>query len=369
MSAVAGYGAVERLPAMQGAGSVRRLATVVAATAGSCLVIIAAAALLSQSSERPIETALVGLDGGRRTQLEYFADMGYTNAQYCDGSQSWSQQSPIAIDTGVMGMSNVVEEHLPPFGWVGMQGSGLFRFKTPGTQPDTGEPGVKLFVHGNKFDMSEVHIETMYGGNHYKLDHFVLKTPAEHTINGETFAMEQQLVHLPVGDDNPFNALIVSVLFKENPLNSPSYVEKIYHAIACMGEGKHCQGGWSFAEMARTILYETEGAAKWGRITYDFHPMDVCKIPPCVFGGSVGDASIPAWVSPHERANFRSYFKYQGSFPTPPCQEGVQWIVLNNPLPIATPHLDALQLIMGDIARPVQPLNGRIVQEAVSRWW
>eukprot|EP00961_Rhodomonas_salina_P201800 2722254-Rhodomonas_salina.1 len=78
-----------------------------------------------------------------------------------------------------------------------------------------------------------------------------------------------------------------------------------------MGEGKHCQGGFSFAEMARTVLYQTKGASQWGHITYDFHPMDVCKVPPCVFGGQVGDASIPAWVSPHERANFRSYFKYQ----------------------------------------------------------
>lgn len=43
--------------------------------------------------------------------------------------------------------------------------------------------------------------------------------------------------------------------------------------------------------------------------------------------------------------------------------------MLSNPLPVATDHLDAFELIMGDIARPTQPLNGRVIQEAVSRFW
>jgi len=359
------YGAVEHVsPEVRRVSSRRYIATAVAGVAGTCLLATLVLVAVSPRAER---TTL--LQDGRMQQLEYFADMGYTNAERCNGHLAGAQQSPVAIDEGIVGMSNVVEEALPPFGWVGTKGGGLFRMKTPGTDAETGQPGVKLFVHGNKFDMAEAHVETMYGGNHYRLDHFTLKTPAEHTVDGVRYPMEQQFVHLPVGDGNPFNALIVSVFFKEHPLNSPSYVEKLYHAIPCMGEGKHCQGGFSFAEMARTVLYQTKGASQWGHITYDFHPMDVCKVPPCVFGGQVGDASIPAWVSPHERANFRSYFKYQGSFSTPPCEEGVQWLVLSNPLPVATDHLDAFELIMGDIARPTQPLNGRVIQEAVSRFW
>lgn len=65
------------------------------------------------------------------------------------------------------------------------------------------------------------------------------------------------------------------------------FAEQIYHAIPCMGEGKHCQRVISFASMARTILYQTP--SKFGRLTYAYDPTDVCKAPPCVYGGSVGD--------------------------------------------------------------------------------
>lgn len=231
------YGAVEHVsPEVRRVSSRRYIATAVAGVAGTCLLATLVLVAVSPRAER---TTL--LQDGRMQQLEYFADMGYTNAERCNGHLAGAQQSPVAIDEGIVGMSNVVEEALPPFGWVGTKGGGLFRMKTPGTDAETGQPGVKLFVHGNKFDMAEAHVETMYGGNHYRLDHFTLKTPAEHTVDGVRYPMEQQFVHLPVGDGNPFNALIVSVFFKEHPLNSPSYVEKLYHAIPCMGEGKHCQ--------------------------------------------------------------------------------------------------------------------------------
>jgi hypothetical protein len=49
--------------------------------------------------------------------------------------------------------------------------------KTPGTNEVRGEPDVKAFVSGNKFDMSEAGVHITYGGAEYVLDHFVLKTP------------------------------------------------------------------------------------------------------------------------------------------------------------------------------------------------
>jgi hypothetical protein len=49
--------------------------------------------------------------------------------------------------------------------------------KTPGTNAVSGEPDVKAFVSGNKFDMSEAGVHITYGGAKYVLDHFVLKTP------------------------------------------------------------------------------------------------------------------------------------------------------------------------------------------------
>jgi carbonic anhydrase len=38
--------------------------------------------------------------------------------------------------------------------------------------------------------------------------------------------------------------------------------------------------------------------------------------------------------------------------------------VLRNPVPIQSDHLAAFQLVLGDIARPTQPLNGRVIEEA-----
>jgi len=338
----------------------------------SVAVVSAVVALSAAPGAAPREAVSLLSTGrtARTSSLEYFANLGYQNAEKCDGLRSTAQQSPVAIDTGGVGdVGNVMPARLPPWGWVQTEGlNGLYRMKTPGTNMRTGAPNVKAFVQGNKFDMSEAAVHATYGGVKYDLDHFVLKTPSEHTINGETFNMEQQFVHYPAaGEQGAYKALVVSVMYKENPLNSPQYIEEIYHAIPCMGEGKHCQRVISFASMARAILYQTP--SKFGHLTYSYDPTDVCKAPPCVYGGSVGDSMVSLWVPPSARANFRSFFRYTGSRTTPPCNEDVQWLVLNNPVPIQTKHMAALQLALGDIARPTQPLNGRVLEESTSHFW
>eukprot|EP00960_Hanusia_phi_P069308 767058-Hanusia_phi.AAC.4 len=302
----------------------------------------------------------------RTSALEYFKDLGYSNAEKCDGSLPMAEQSPVAIMEGLDG--NVVREQLPPLGWISLNDGGVYRMKTPGTDQVTGGPHVQLFVDGNKFDMRELQAHIDYGGQTYKLDHFLLKTPAEHTINGVTFGMEQQFVHYPVSASSPYTSLVISVLFQEHPLISPEFIEKLYLAIPCMGEGKHCQRTLNFASMARTVLYQTASASRFHKLTYEYDPMDACKTPPCVFAGSAGDAIVQNFLEPSSRANFRSYFKYRGSETLPPCEEGVLWLVMHNAVPIQSDHLAAFQLALGDIARPLQPLNGRVVQEAFRCW-
>ncbi|TCJ96803.1 carbonic anhydrase [Nocardia alba] len=54
-------------------------------------------------------------------------------------------------------------------------------------------------------------------------------------------------------------------------------------------------------------------------------------------------------------------FRYQGSLTTPPCTEGVEWIVLRHPAPVAIADLDNYRTLFPHSNRPTQPRNGRPV--------
>lgn len=54
-------------------------------------------------------------------------------------------------------------------------------------------------------------------------------------------------------------------------------------------------------------------------------------------------------------------YRFQGSLTTPPCSEGVNWHVAKQAVSASKAQLDALYKIMGDNARPIQPLNGRLL--------
>jgi carbonic anhydrase len=58
------------------------------------------------------------------------------------------------------------------------------------------------------------------------------------------------------------------------------------------------------------------------------------------------------------------YFAYPGSFTTPPCTEGVQWIMLQKPITMTKEDVDALQKIQKLNFRPPQPLNSRTLTAA-----
>lgn len=50
-----------------------------------------------------------------------------------------------------------------------------------------------------------------------------------------------------------------------------------------------------------------------------------------------------------------AYLTYTGSFTTPPCTEGVRWIVMTSPLPVTPETLKDFQTAIGGNNRPVQP--------------
>lgn len=60
----------------------------------------------------------------------------------------------------------------------------------------------------------------------------------------------------------------------------------------------------------------------------------------------------------------KDYFAYQGSLTRPPCTEGVRWFVLREPLEIDSLEIRRLGQLIGDNARPLQPLRGRPIRQA-----
>jgi carbonic anhydrase len=63
----------------------------------------------------------------------------------------------------------------------------------------------------------------------------------------------------------------------------------------------------------------------------------------------------------------RASYRYDGSLTTPPCSEGVRWIVMTTPIQLSADQIKAFTAIIHDNNRPTQPLNGRpLLTEAVT---
>ena len=59
-----------------------------------------------------------------------------------------------------------------------------------------------------------------------------------------------------------------------------------------------------------------------------------------------------------------AYYTYSGSLTTPPCTEGVQFFILKEPVTIAAKQLATFVKLYPLNARPVQPLNGRVIKSS-----
>jgi carbonic anhydrase len=53
------------------------------------------------------------------------------------------------------------------------------------------------------------------------------------------------------------------------------------------------------------------------------------------------------------------YYTYIGSLTTPPCSQGVRWLLLSKPIELSQKQIDAFAAIFHMNARPVQPINNR----------
>jgi carbonic anhydrase len=144
------------------------------------------------------------------------------------------------------------------------------------------------------------------GDKRYELKQFHFHHPSEETIKGKRFPLELHLVH----SDAFGSMVVVSVLLEEGSANP--LVETL----------------WDLSP-------KTTGQEK----TDDKLEINAADLLPAD----------------------RSYFSFLGSLTTPPCTEGVRWIVLETPVTISNQQLTSFAKVYPDDERPTQSLNGRAV--------
>lgn len=130
--------------------------------------------------------------------------------------------------------------------------------------------------------------------------------PSENQIGGQSFPMEAHFVHA----DPEGNLLVVALMFQEGEAHSA--LARIWTALPAM-------------------------------------PGPASPLP---------NAVTPKAFMP----KFMSYYRFSGSLTTPPCSEGVRWLVLKTPASASKAQIEAFEHTIGHHNnRPVQPLNGRVI--------
>lgn len=69
---------------------------------------------------------------------------------------------------------------------------------------------------------------------------------------------------------------------------------------------------------------------------------------------------IPSELIPENRG----YYRFSGSLTTPPCTEGVRWLIMKNSMMASKEQItDFKEVVQHDNNRPAQALNRRIIVE------
>lgn len=133
-------------------------------------------------------------------------------------------------------------------------------------------------------------------------------TPSENTIKGKPYPLEAHFVHV----DKKGNLAVIAVMYKEGKMNAG--LEKLWSQMP--------------KEAGAPVPLNTKVSA--------------------------------SVLMPENR----DYYRFSGSLTTPPCTEGVRWLVLKTPLTVSKEQITAFEEVLHHHNnRPVQPLNGRVVLE------
>jgi len=144
-------------------------------------------------------------------------------------------------------------------------------------------------------------------GKTYKLLQFHFHTPSENAVDNQTFPLEAHLVHV---DDNGQLA-VVGVMFRVGEANP--FIESLWRYMPAL---------------ANSDVRLTTGS------------INVTDMLPTT----------------------KEYYSWDGSLTTPPCAEGVKWMLLKEPMEVSRKQVAKLESLMhGANNRPIQPLYDRVV--------
>lgn len=143
----------------------------------------------------------------------------------------------------------------------------------------------------------------------YELLQFHFHTPSEETVNGKHTAMVAHFVHRNAAGELG----VVAVLINSGKKNAA------FDGI--------------FAHLPRPAE----------KVTVDELTLDMAALLP----------------------ENKGYFSYEGSLTTPPCSQGVHWMVLKTPITLSADQIKTFQRVFNKNARPIQPLFDRVVKESL----
>jgi len=143
-------------------------------------------------------------------------------------------------------------------------------------------------------------------GRTFALTQFHFHSPSENKVSGKQFPLEGHLVHA----DKDGNLAVVAVMFQEGAANA--LLAKLWEKMpAKAGDKNALPAGLSVSQLL---------------------PAD------------------------------RDYYRFNGSLTTPPCSEGVWWLVMKKPATASKAQIEQFSKTVGFANnRPVQPVNARPV--------
>ena len=170
---------------------------------------------------------------------------------------------------------------------------------------------IKIVYNGHTVeDVQDEKSSIVVDGEEFHLKQFHFHSPSEHTLNGKHTPMEMHLVHA----SDSGRIAVVAVMIKEGKKENKA-----------------------FSSVWRHLPSEENKTREYRDL------VDTVRMLP----------------------KKRPYYRYTGSFTTPPCTEEVLWLVLAKPSKLSGRQISEFRGIIDGNNRPTQPLNGRIVLRQV----